>query len=262
LNLENPALWRFDLPPVEPRLASTVLCARTRNHTFEILLLKRPSGSAFASEQYVFPGGKVDPLDLSPEAEALSIFPEPIPSHPPLSPLSPATRKAIYRTALRELAEEVGILVTDQGIAGPCPERFETPQEFYRFLREKGLRLNPAHLVYWVNWVTPKPAPVRFDTHFFLLPLPPDVEPRKSSETVELIWLHPREALVKCSQGEIELMFPTYKSLEQLTNLKTLDELLNFVARFPKLRIEPVVSFSPESGFSIELPDTWPNPDP
>lgn len=204
----------------------------------------------------------MDPLDLSPEAEALSLFPESFPIPPPLTSFDPAIQKGIYRTALRELAEEVGILATEGGTYTFSPEQWNSPARFYSFLKEKGMRLIPDPLLYWVNWVTPKPAPVRFDTHFFLLVLPPGIEPQKSAETVELAWFHPREALYAFSRGEIELMFPTYKSLEQLAPLKTLHELREFILRFPKLRIEPEVRQSLERGITIELPETWPKPLP
>lgn len=262
MNLEDPSLWRFGDPPVEPRLAATVLCARPRGEGFEILMIKRPEKSGFASHQFVFPGGKVDSADTQVLAREVAPLPLDFTYPLPLRNYEPEIQEGVYRAALRELAEEVGYLVTQKDIVSSWSGEFATAGEFYRLLKLKGFILAPERLIYWINWVTPEAAPVRFDTHFFLLFLPQGLEPRPSAETVELIWFHPREALKAFQSGAIELMFPTFKSLEQLAALKSLYELERFVAHFPQLRIEPRVVSHPDTGITIELPETWPDPQP
>ena len=62
---------------------------------------------------------------------------------------------------------------------------------------------------------------IRFDTHFFLAPLPAGQEPRvDGEECVDLGWFTPQRALEAHRDGEIVLVFPTIKHLEQLRRLR------------------------------------------
>jgi 8-oxo-dGTP pyrophosphatase MutT (NUDIX family) len=100
--------------------------------------------------------------------------------------------------ALRELREEAGIILED-------------PDELVRFSR----------------WITPAQVTIRFDTHFFLAPMPAGQEPRiDGQEIVAQGWFAPAAALAAHEDGEIELVFPTIKHLEQLAEFLTADELL------------------------------------
>ncbi len=69
----------------------------------------------------------------------------------------------------------------------------------------------------------------RFDTHFFLAPLPAGQEPRvDGEECVDLGWFTPAAALRPTATGEIVLVFPTIKHLEQLDAFSCADELLEY----------------------------------
>src|SRR4051794_765325 len=51
-------------------------------------------------------------------------------------------------------------------------------------------------LVRFSQWITPAEVKIRFDTHFFLAPVPDDVEPVvDGEEIVDLGWFGPAEAL-------------------------------------------------------------------
>ena len=93
---------------------------------------------------------------------------------------------------------------------------------------ESGVALpDPRALVRFSRWITPAEVRIRFDTHFFLVAAPEDAEPRPDgSETVDVGWYAPREALDAYGRGELELVFPTIKTLEQLAGFGTADELL------------------------------------
>jgi 8-oxo-dGTP pyrophosphatase MutT (NUDIX family) len=93
---------------------------------------------------------------------------------------------------------------------------------------EAGLRLpDPAALVKFSRWITPPQIAIRFDTHFFLVAAPDGAEPRcDGEETVDLGWFSPQSALDARERGEIMLVFPTMKTLEQLGAFATADELL------------------------------------
>jgi 8-oxo-dGTP pyrophosphatase MutT (NUDIX family) len=93
---------------------------------------------------------------------------------------------------------------------------------------ESGVVLaDPRALVRFSRWITPAEVQIRFDTHFFLAAAPADAEPRPDGgETVDLGWYAPQEALDSYRRGDLELVFPTIKTLEQLAGFGTADELL------------------------------------
>lgn len=104
--------------------------------------------------------------------------------------------------ATRELEEEAGITVAD-----------------------------PGALVKFSRWITPAEVSIRFDTHFFLAPLPDEQEPNvDGDEIVDARWYTPQAALDAHTREEIALVFPTIKHLEQLSPFTTADELLGFAA--------------------------------
>jgi 8-oxo-dGTP pyrophosphatase MutT (NUDIX family) len=98
-----------------------------------------------------------------------------------------------------------------------------------RELREEaGVELpDSEQLVEFSRWITPAEVRTRFDTHFFLAPLPPGQEPRvDGEECVAHGWFTPAGALDAHRAGEIVLVFPTIKHLEQLAPFATAAELL------------------------------------
>ena len=100
-----------------------------------------------------------------------------------------------------------------------------------RELREEAAIELPAgaELVKYSRWITPEPVPIRFDTHFFLALLPDGQEPRvDGEECVDVGWYTPGGALTAARDGEIELVFPTIKHLEQLREFASADELLAY----------------------------------
>jgi 8-oxo-dGTP pyrophosphatase MutT (NUDIX family) len=101
-------------------------------------------------------------------------------------------------SAVRELEEEAGIVVDD-----------------------------PASLVKFSRWITPAEVVVRFDTHFFLAPLPPGQDATiDGAEIVDQGWFTPAAALAAHERGDIALVFPTIKHLEQLSPFASADALL------------------------------------
>lgn len=102
-------------------------------------------------------------------------------------PLYPARR-----AAARELAEEVGLQVSKLG-----------------------------ELVRFAHWITPSAEPKRFDTEFFLWPLPgPLPEPLNvqvdGREVFDPLWLTPAAALDRYAAGTLNLPPPTVCTLEDL----------------------------------------------
>ena len=89
-----------------------------------------------------------------------------------------------------------------------------------RELREEaGIELDkPEELVPFSRWITPAVVKIRYDTWFFLAPVPDGAEPViDGEEMIDARWYAPDEALAASRTGEIMLVFPTIKHLEQLS---------------------------------------------
>lgn len=105
---------------------------------------------------------------------------------------------------------------------------------------EAGIALeHPSELVAFSRWITPAEVKTRFDTYFFLAPLPAGQEPRiDGEECVDLGWFTPQAALDAHAAGSIVLVFPTIAHLQRLAPFASVDALL-IHAR--DLTVEPVL---------------------
>jgi 8-oxo-dGTP pyrophosphatase MutT (NUDIX family) len=97
----------------------------------------------------------------------------------------------------------------------------ESPAEAgLRELREEAaVSIGPGAdaLVPFSRWITPAEVKLRFDTFFYAVEAPPDAEPVvDGEECVDARWLRPVDALAAHERGELMLVFPTIKHLEQL----------------------------------------------
>jgi len=114
---------------------------------------------------------------------------------------------------------------------------------------EAGLRLRePAALVKFSRWITPPEITTRYDTHFFLAPAPSGQEPRADgAEMVDLGWHTPSGALAAHHRGDLELVFPTIKHLEQLAAFPSAGELLQWATGREVVAVEPHVRITGET---------------
>ena len=113
-----------------------------------------------------------------------------------------------------------------------------------RELREEAAIVldDPNALVKFSRWITPAEVRTRFDTHFFLAPLPAGQEPLvDGEECVDLGWFTPAEALQAHHNEQILLVFPTIKHLEQLDAFSCTDELLKHASGREVQPIQPRV---------------------
>lgn len=121
---------------------------------------------------------------------------------------------------------------------------------------EAGIALPGPHvLVPFSRWITPPQVKTRFDTSFYLAPLPADAEPRVDGrEVVDARWYPPGEALAAADQGRLFLVFPTIKHLEQLSKFESADALLAHARNAPIRPVQPRVLLDGEAA-RIVLPD-------
>lgn len=217
--------------PVTPAPAATLVLLRDLPEGgVEVLLIQRHAASRFAAGDFVFPGGKVEPQDMSDDAFAWCVGITAEEARVRLGNI-PSARLALshWVGAIREAFEEVGILLAygpDGSLlrfAGEVKTRFERHRRacqqdgsvFWRMLREERLRLATDRLVYFAHWITPEENPIRFDTRFFAAEAPQEQEALADNQEITAVrWLSPAEALAAQRRGEIPLRFPTIRNLE------------------------------------------------
>jgi 8-oxo-dGTP pyrophosphatase MutT (NUDIX family) len=133
--------------------------------------------------------------------------------------------QALRAAAVRELAEEAGISLGD-----------------------------PQQLVAFSRWITPREVKTRYDTWFYLAPLPAGAEAHiDGSEVVDARWYTPAGALEARTRGELFMVFPTIKHLEQLATFESADALLAHARGREVLPVEPRVLMEGETA-RIVLP--------
>jgi 8-oxo-dGTP pyrophosphatase MutT (NUDIX family) len=118
-----------------------------------------------------------------------------------------------------------------------------------RELREEaGLTIpDPAALIEFSRWITPAVVRTRYDTHFFLASLPPDQQPSiDGEECVDCGWFAPADALGAHHRGEMELVFPTVKHLEQLSGFVSVQQLLDHARGREVVPVEPHIRLEGE----------------
>jgi 8-oxo-dGTP pyrophosphatase MutT (NUDIX family) len=87
--------------------------------------------------------------------------------------------------------------------------------------------IGAGELVKYSRWITPEQIATRFDTHFFLARAPAGAQAVPDGvECVDLRWSSPRAALDAHAAGELPLVFPTLRHLQELAAFATVQELL------------------------------------
>jgi 8-oxo-dGTP pyrophosphatase MutT (NUDIX family) len=120
---------------------------------------------------------------------------------------------------------------------------------------EAGISISrPDALVLFSRWITPAQVKIRFDTWFFLASAPEGAEPRiDGSEIVDGRWYEPQSALDAANAGQLFLVFPTIKHLEQLARFTSVDALLDHARGREVEPVEPRVVLGGETA-RIVLP--------
>jgi 8-oxo-dGTP pyrophosphatase MutT (NUDIX family) len=109
---------------------------------------------------------------------------------------------------------------------------------------EAGIDLGEEpEMILWSRWITPEVVPIRFDTWFYLALAPPHTPPEPDGEeTVDAGWFEPAAALTRHREGELDLVFPTIKQLEALSEFEVAEEALEAARRSEVTPILPKVT--------------------
>jgi 8-oxo-dGTP pyrophosphatase MutT (NUDIX family) len=203
---------RQPAPPI--RDAATVMLVRDAAGGVEVFAFRRVPRMAFAPGMLVFPGGSVDAGD----------------GGTPFHDSAPEDAAAVA-AAVRETFEECGVLLAvDADGAGPDAAALAAPAWEERrvrlaageltlpdVLRGEGLAVRAGDLRPWARWVTPPFENRRFDTRFYVAPLPAGQEARDlGGEGERAAWLSPGAAVEAHAAGELPMLPPTLVCLEEL----------------------------------------------
>jgi 8-oxo-dGTP pyrophosphatase MutT (NUDIX family) len=144
-----------------------------------------------------------------------------------------------------------GGAVSDEDGAGQAAHRAAAVRE----LREEaGIAIaDPDSLTPFSRWITPAEVKTRFDTWFYLAEAP-DGEPTvDAAEIVDARWYAPSDALAASERGELFLVFPTIRQLQQISGFASTTELLTHARGREILPVQPRVVVSGETA-RIVLP--------
>ena len=233
----------------------------------EALLLRRNRATGFVPGAYVFPGGRVDAADGE---DALArcwdgLTRDGAERRLGLGPDADPPAIAYYGAAVREAVEETGLLpgvvaVRGAGGGGGAEGGAEGGElsgkavrdareallgegvPFARVLRRLGARLDGAAVEYIAHWVTPVVEPRRYDTRFFAARVPRGAAVMYDErEMTDAVWLTPHAALARHRDGRLPMIFPTIRTLEDLCDFETVDELLAYYRSRVITRVQPEI---------------------
>jgi len=188
------------------REAASVILLRRAELGFEAFLLRRHREARFMASSFVFPGGATEPGEDARTAAA------------------------------RELFEEAGVLLAhadarletqtlEMPIQAQLRRRILDGADAATAMVAAGLAWSTDVLVPWSHWITPSVEPRRFSARFFTCELPGAQVPRFDEvETVDQVWVRPREALARA--GELRLPPPQIRTMWELSQLGSVDEVL------------------------------------
>jgi 8-oxo-dGTP pyrophosphatase MutT (NUDIX family) len=181
-------------PDSEPRDAATLMLIDRAGTTPKVLLGRRHASHKFMPGKFVFPGGRIEPLDRT-----MSTVSE---LHPDMQAklmervASPSAELArgFALAAVRELAEETGLLL---GIKRDEPP--QVPGEIWSEFAKARVHPDLGQIHFIARAVTPPRRPRRFDTRFFTADASAIAHTIEGvvgpdSELVELTWVPIQEA--------------------------------------------------------------------
>jgi glyoxylase-like metal-dependent hydrolase (beta-lactamase superfamily II)/8-oxo-dGTP pyrophosphatase MutT (NUDIX family) len=197
--------------PVTPKDAAAMILLRTPEDP-EVFWVKRSPRLAFMGGFHAFPGGQRDAED----------------ANVPVRNCDDAVEAAMRVCAVREIFEEAGILIA-RGVERLTAHRLAELREemhadritFADILTQEGLTIDAEMLLDLPRWVTPPPAPKRFNTYFYAAWVPacadgPQLTHVIPGELESGEWNRPQAAFEKWRQGEVLIAPPVFVPIREL----------------------------------------------
>jgi 8-oxo-dGTP pyrophosphatase MutT (NUDIX family) len=230
------------------REAATVVLLRDRPD-LEVLMLRRTPRAVFSPGASVFPGGGVDPDDRAPHVLDRVVGADDRSVSAEMS--LPGGGAGFKVAAVRESFEEAGLLLARHaGDGSPIDVADRDTRElvakwrhalnaqhwsFADVLAAAGAVVDARDLHVFAHWLTPIGAPRRYDTWFFVARAPHgDDGVHDDLELVASEWVRPRDALDRGRTGDIELIFPTMRTLTLLSHFDRADDAIDALRSVPR----------------------------
>lgn len=250
----------FDPDAVEIRHAATVMLVDDRPD-LHVLMLKRTAKVVFASANWVFPGGRVDPDDHLGDFDRVTSG---------LTDAEASERLGVengglawWLAACRETLEECGMLLAANAPvdAATTAARVAEMQQhvqrdegvFLDELKRHGFLIDATAIEDVARFITPLGPPRRFDARFFVARTPEGQTPRHdNSEIVDWEWVRPGDAIDRWQAGEFEMMSVTVRMIECLRRFDSADEVMTAARlRRPYRRVRVI---DPDGEYRVVLP--------
>jgi 8-oxo-dGTP pyrophosphatase MutT (NUDIX family) len=149
-------------PDSEPRDAATLMLIDRSGPVPKVLLGRRHHGHKFMPGKFVFPGGRVEPHDLTMPAVS-ELHPDTIEKlNTRVGEPSIQFARGLALAAVRETAEETGLLLGEKGNEPP-----RTPGEIWTEFAKACVYPDLGNLHFIARAITPPRRPKRYDTRFF-----------------------------------------------------------------------------------------------
>jgi len=181
-------------PDSEPKDAATLMLIDRSGPQPKVLLGRRHANHKFMPGKFVFPGGRIEALDR--QMSAVSEL------HPDtqkklnerVATPSPDYARAFALAAVREVAEETGLMLGVKRDAAPA-----TPGEIWAEFAKARVHPDLGQIHFIARAITPPRRPKRFDTRFLTADASAIAHKIEGvvgpeSELVELVWVPIEEA--------------------------------------------------------------------
>ena len=190
---------------VAARPASTILLLRDNPTGLEVLMVERNVASEFASGALVFPGGRVDAADGTGE-QGLRV-----------AGIRETWEEARLLLARRRNASRLINAAELEALEQQLEARLGRAPDFADFVASGEIELATDLMVRFSHWITPAGRPKRYDTHFYLAPMPSNQKPQGDGhEAVDTIWISPADALAGGETKRFTVVFATRLNLQHL----------------------------------------------
>ena len=216
-------------------------------------MVKRSKRPPFGN-LYVFPGGKIDESDK--HLNIVNYCNGLDDKHASAKLGIEEGGLSFWIACVRECFEEVGILLAKKNngeeldLNGADKHKFdnyrrmllENEISLFEICEKENLSLNLKNIEPFSHWITPEIEIKRFDTRFFIAYIPAkQTEKHDGNEITDSVWISPKKALERSLNGEMPMIMPTIRNLQQCLEFDSAQKLLEFQSKLTNDDIPPIL---------------------